>query len=390
MVKNKTKFIETLIYLYLIIFPFGNILTFRINLFDRQIPLNFSDFVSFIFLVFFLFNRMKFPLVFVYLKNFLILVIFSQVLFISLNGIKNSSLGFLYLLRLFSYSAMFVVLWNFFEKSKDLKKKIVDYLIVVFFFIAIFGWLQYFLFPDMRAFSFWGWDDHLFRMVGTFFDPTFTAILLVFGVIICLAKYQKTKKVIYVVGLLPIILALYFTYSRAGYLALIFGILVYLIIKKKLKISLFIIPLFVFGLFFLPHSGGEGTNLRRMFSIEARIENYKQTTKIFLENPVFGVGYNNICWAKQNYLGIFDTNSHACSGSDSGILFLLATTGLVGFIIFSMFCYMLIRTTRFDFYGMIFISCLSSLFVHSQLSNSIFYPWVMGIIVFLASLAVKE
>lgn len=390
MVKRKINSIEKLVVLYFIAFPFGHFFTFRANILGREIPFNFSDLISFCFLIYFLIKKIKQPFVFNYLKNFLLLALFSQTLFILIHGVRSSFIGNLYLLRIFSYSAMFAVIWNFLNKNKKLKSKIIDYFIAVFFFIAVFSWLQYLFYPDMRAFTVWGWDDHLYRIVGTFIDPTFTAIFLVFGVILSLAKFQKTKKNIYVLALLLILTALFFTYSRAGYISLIAGILTFLAIKKRIKVSFIIIPLFILSIFFLPRPSSEGVHLERTYSVNARIQNYFETARIFLNNPIFGIGYNNICWARQEYLYDYNYNSHSCSGSDSGILLLLATTGIVGFFIFSSFIYMLIKSVGFDFNGTVFLSCFSALLVHSQFSNSIFYPWVMGVFVFLSSISLKE
>lgn len=388
--KQKTNFIEKLIIFYIVLFPFGHLLTLRLNLLGKSIPLNVSDLISFVFLIIFFLKKLKYPTVFVYLKNFLLVALFSNIFFIATHGIGNSIIGSLYFLRLISYAAMFIVIWNYVSNNKIIINRVFDYLIVVSFFIAIFGWLQYLIYPDLRSLIVFGWDDHLFRIVGTFIDPTFTAILLVFGVLLSLIKYQQTKKGIYALALVPILLALYFTYSRAGYLSLIAGVLTYLSIKKKIKISFILIPMFLLGIIFLPRPSSEGVHLERTYSIKAKLVNYYETSNIFLKNPIFGVGYNNLCWARNHYLGDTNIDSHSCSGSDSGILLLLSTTGIVGFIIFVSFLYILIKTLKTDYYGIAFISCFSAILVHSQFSNSIFYPWVLGYFVFLTAIAIKE
>lgn len=389
---KKINLIEKLIIIYIVLFPFGHLLTLRLTLLGKSIPLNVSDLISFVFLISFFIKKLRYPTVFLYLKNFLLVALFSNILFAATNGIGNSIIGSLYFLRIISYSAMFIVVWNSVSNNKLFFDKIFDYLIIVSFFITIFGWLQYLLYPDLRSLVIFGWDDHLFRIVGTFIDPTFTAILLVFGILLSLIKYQQTKKGIYALALVPMLLALYFTYSRAGYLSLIAGVLTYLSIKKKIKISFILIPIFLFGIIFLPRPSSEGVHLERTYSIKARVANYKETSKIFLKNPIFGVGYNNLCWARNHYLIDVNnnSNSHSCSGSDSGLLLLLSTTGIVGFIIYVSFLYVLIKTLKTDYYGIAFVSCFSAILVHSQFSNSIFYPWVLGYFVFLSAVAIKE
>ncbi|MFH1970888.1 MAG: O-antigen ligase family protein [Patescibacteria group bacterium] len=387
---KKINIVEKLMFLYFVLFPFGHLLTLRLSILGKLIPLNVSDLISVVFLIIFFVKKVRYPTVYIYFKNFLILAVFSQIFFIARFGITNSIIGNLYLLRLISYTAMFIVIWNYVLENKKVIDRIFDYLIIVSFFIAIFGWLQYLIYPDLRSLIALGWDDHLFRIVGTFIDPTFTAILLVFGFLLSLIKYQKTKKNIYVLALVPILLALYFTYSRAGYLSLIAGVLTYLFIKKKIKISFIVIPIFLLGLILLPRPSSEGVHLERTFSIKAKVTNYYETSKIFLKNPIFGIGYNNLCWARSKYLDELDTDSHSCSGSDSGILLLLATTGVVGFLIFISFLYMIVKTLKTNYCGIAFISCFSALVVHSQFSNSIFYPWVIGFFVFLSAVSIKE
>ena len=390
MAKKRLKVIDFLIYLYFILFPFGHLITFRVNFLQRTIPFNASDIIAFCFFVSALWAKYGYPKIFSFLKNFLLVAVFSQIVFIFQNGLKDLLIGSLYLLRLFAYSGMFVVVWNRLKNRGGIKKKIFEFLIVATFFIAVFGWLQYFLFPDLRPFTVWGWDDHLFRIVGTFIDPTFTAIILVFGTITSLTYFQKSRKTLSLFAFIIMLLALCFTYSRAGYLSLIVGFLTYISLKRKIKVSIIVLPLFVLGLFFLPRPSSEGVHLERTYSIKARFQNYYETAKIFAKNPVFGVGYNNFCWARQKYFNDINPDSHSCSGSDSSVLLILATTGIVGFMMFLFFILSLVKQLDFNFYGTVFLSCLSSVFVHSLFSNSLFYPWVMGYFVFLASLALKE
>jgi O-antigen ligase len=389
-IKKRINITEILIYLYIIAFPFGHLLTLHFSILEKIIPLNISDIFSFIFLIIFLTREKRLHLLFIYFRNFIILCVFSQILFISKNGLSTSMVGLLYLLRLISYAGMFLVIWNYCLNKVKFVDKLFDFLIVSVFFFALFGWVQYFLYPDLRNLIFLGWDDHLFRMAGTLIDPTFTAIILVFGVLLSLIKYQKTKKIIYALFLVPILLALYFTYSRTGYLSLIFGLLTFLSINRKIRFSLILVPLFLIGIFLLPRFKSAGTELERTFSIKAKAVNYIETAKIFVKNPVFGVGYNNLCWARNYYLNDIYLDSHACSGSDSSILLLLSTTGIVGFVIFVSFLYMLMKYIKVSYIGVAFTSCLSSLFVHSIFSNSIFYPWVLGFLAILGALAIKE
>ena len=80
----------------------------------------------------------------------------------------------------------------------------------------------------------WGWDDHLYRLIGTFLDPGFTAIILVFGFLTSLAYYLKPaapkggfKNKYFLLISIFLFVSILFTYSRAGYIALIVGMGIY-------------------------------------------------------------------------------------------------------------------------------------------------------------------
>jgi hypothetical protein len=96
-----------------------------------------------------------------------------------------------------------------------------------------------------------------------------------------------------------------------------------------------------------------------------------------------------MCRARVQLLGQVDLNSHACSGSASSLLLILATTGVLGFIIFVNLIYKLIADLAKNTYGLTFLSCLVAVLVHSLFVNSLFYPWVMGWMGLLLSISLK-
>ena len=139
----------------------------------------------------------------------------------------------------------------------------------------------------------------------------------------------------------------------------------------------------------LPRPGGEGVKLERTASITFRIEDYRNTLIIINKAPLFGVGYNNMCIARGKFSDQANLNSHACSGSASSLLLVLATTGIVGFLIFANLIQKLIVSLTKNVYGLTFLSCLVALLVHSLFVNSLFYPWVMGWMGILLSVSLK-
>jgi len=125
--------------------------------------------------------------------------------------------------------------------------------------------------------------------------------------------------------------------------------------------------------------------------VNARLLNYSQTIKIIEKSPLFGIGFNNLCLAKETFLENNERGLHSCSGSDSSLLLILATTGVVGFIIF-LWClgslFHLIASK--SLYGKVLLASSIALFIHSLFVNSLFYPWVMGWMAVLLAVSLKE
>jgi len=361
-----------LIFTYLVLFPFGQII--RIGIFHP------TDIVSGLFLIFFLFSKFKTPKIYFNLKRFFFVCLFSLVFSLAFFPLEKVGYGALYLLRLTAYSSFFVVLWNFCKENKEIKNKIFNGLLISLIFVAIFGWIQYFFYSDVRGLYEWGWDDHLFRMVGTFLDPGFTGIILVFGFLMSLSKKNLFLILFFLVSIA-------FTYSRGAYLALIAGSLVYFVMKRQIKELLFVI--FIFGslVIFLPRPAGEGVKLERTSSIQSRLSNYFETLNLIKKSPIFGVGFNNICFAKEKFLGEVDTSSHSCSGADSSLLFIVATVGTVGFLVFIDLVIGALRNASYNTTSnsLLFISSLVAILVDSLFINSLFYPWVMGYLALISA-----
>ncbi|HTK03426.1 MAG TPA: O-antigen ligase family protein, partial [Alphaproteobacteria bacterium] len=286
--------------------------------------------------------------------------------------------GLLYLVRLVNYFYFFVLVWNF-AKQKTNQTLLTNSLLSLSLISALFGWIQYFTFPDLKPFFTFGWDEHLFRLAGTFLDPTFLGLLTVFGILISIFK----KKWLFAVFL---IISLAFTYSRASYLALFGGLFAIGFSQKKLKYVLLLVLSFGVLLTFLPLRGNVVLNISRSFSAIARVENYQETLKIFQTSPLFGIGFNNMCLARQKFIGPSSFLSHSCSGSDSSLLLILATTGIVGLI---SFLYLSIKVWKSS--DNLFKVLAVSLTIHSIFSNSLFYSWIMSyvLIIFAVSLRGK-
>ncbi len=208
-----------------------------------------------------------------------------------------------YLLRVIVYPVLYFVAKN--NKSRDLQ--LLSF-ISALLFIA-FGLLQYFLLPDLRFLKNLGFDDHLYRLAGTFADPNFAGAILASLSLVFLSLNQYLL-------LLVSLLSLALTFSRASYLAFVVGLILYVILNKKYK-ALAIMGFLSVAIFLSPKPFGEGVNLLRTVSIFSRLENVKEGIILFQQKPVFGWGYNTLNASLSN-----------------SFVFILATSGVVGFVAF--------------------------------------------------------
>lgn len=358
-----------LLFCFLVVFPFGRLLG------------NSLDIVAGLIFLFTLLSKLKEPPVFKFWKNFLFAAGFSWIFSSAILGKSIFFPGLLYLIRLLIYSYLFVFIKNYFVQNIKQRKLLLNTLLATVVFIGLFGLWQYFFYPDLTALNFLGWDDHLYRLTAPFFDPGFTAILLVLGAII--AFWNRS-----VLVFLILTLALAFTYSRAGYLAFLSGLVLTAILTKKWKAIGGMIVAFLIILAFLPRQAGLGVRLERTVTAFARIQNYKEGLAIFKKSPVFGVGFNNLCRAKQVFFNESSLASHSCSGLDSSLLLVLATTGTVGFIIFGAALIRIFHALKINTLDKkIFLVSFVTVLVHSLFVNSLFYPWVMGWLAILGAVA---
>ncbi|MFA5025243.1 MAG: O-antigen ligase family protein [Candidatus Shapirobacteria bacterium] len=230
----------------------------------------------------------------------------------------------------------------------------------------IFGFIQYIFWPDFTYFSTFNWDPHLYRLVGTFFDPTFTG--LIFLLFLLKVYFHSPSNYLLI---FPIYLGLALTYSRSTLLSFFITFAYISIIKKNIKIFLTTSLLIFFTIILLPRMPGEGTKLERDSSIKAKIENYKQGLKLFSSSPLIGVGYNNLPTIREN------KNSHANSGFDSSLLTIAVTTGIIGLFFFTK-----IFTTGLNTTTLYWQSLILTIFIHSLFANSLLYPWILFFLIF--------
>ena len=379
------KLTEYLIYVYLILFPFGQLLRIPVKFSNYEFALHPIDLVAFTQAAVILINFevvKKDPL-YRYFQPFLLTVSFSLLLSFSYFKFSQVFFGSFYFIRFIAYLILSFSVRNLVSQKPRFKKFLFDSLILVSFLIALFGWFQYFFYPDLTLLKDIGWDDHFGRLVGTFLDPGFTGLILVFGFLLILSKLLKLRKISMVPLAIFLFLSVTFTYSRASLLALLVSVSYLFVKKKKYLYILVLFLLLLLTSLFLPRSKGEGVRLERVSSINLRVKNYEETLRIFGKHPLFGVGFNNLCALKLRGQNISLLKYHSCSGSDSSILLILTTTGVVGFIIFLSSIWKIFKILPKSRVATALLACFVALIVHSLFVNSLFYPWVMGYLAIL-------
>lgn len=243
--------------------------------------------------------------------------------------------------------------------------------------VAILGMTQYLLYPSLRNLIYLGWDPHLYRLFSTFLDPNFAAMAFVLTLILGQYLWFHAKnKIILAFTQFVALIALFLTYSRSGYLAFVVALCMVCVFYKKIWVAFVGIILFGCVLFVLPTPGGEGVRLLRTVSTYARVENWKRGMQLIGERPVLGYGFNTLRFVQRAHGWTNDSVivSKASAGIDNSLQFVWATTGIVGFGVYLL--WLIVSMLLLGKHTLVFSSIIS-LLVHSQFSNSLFYPFLM-------------
>lgn len=293
-----------------------------------------------------------------YLLIFALIAIISNLLYFNI-------IAWLYLLRLLSLLSLII----FPPAFTTTQTKFINIILIS---TIIFGYIQYFIWPDLTVMSIQNWDPHLYRLVGSYFDPTFTGLLFLFILLYIFFSNLKAKNLL----LFFTYIAIALTYSRSTLFAFIAVFTYISYVKKDKKIFIYSLIIFLSSILILPRMPGEGTKLERTSSIYAKIQNYKDGLNIFIKKPITGIGYNNV--PKLNYKN--NLMSHSNSGFDSSLLSIAITTGIFGLLF-------LILGLNYEFINgnLFYQSLLLAILTHSIFANSLFYPYTFLLLILLKS-----
>lgn len=329
-------------------------------------------------------------------KGFGIFTILSAVsLLLNIFSLPTSQAlaAFLYLLRFVLYGCLFFIIYSLTPKQK---KVLQIFMIISGFVMVIVGYIQFFYYPALRNLYYAGWDEHFYRMFGTFLDPNFLGLFFVGYIIFLLFLLYKTIIIKQRVGLgllLGItIVALFLTYSRTALIALLIGTGIFLFMngtRKILYLFVVLILIGVIGVFLTTSRRSEGTNILRVASSEARLGNMKDAITVWQDNYLFGVGFDAYRYAQHRH-GIYQggwEEGHGGAGADNSFLFVLATTGIVGLAAYLYFLFQHIaqlKKQKDKLLTALGIATLLALSVGSFFINGLFYPslliWLWSIL----------
>lgn len=352
--------INFLLNVTILLFSFGQL--GRISILNQQMNLYLYE-IGVVLVLFFLIIKYKLQPIIKHQQLTKAMIIFITTLLISFiinlyrfNVTQNLIAG-LYFVRLLMY--LFFTIYLFAHQLKIGKT------IVLFTIGTIFiGIIQYFLYPDLRNLYYAGWDPHLYRIFGQFFDTSIAGAIYGLLFLYFIQKKEVKYKKLNICLLFLLLLFVVLTFSRSLYLALIFTSIIYLFKNKLSKIALYLVIMFFVLVIIVPKPSGEGVNLTRMFSIDSRVEDYKVAINLWLKKPIFGYGYNHIRDIKNTNQPI---DNHAGASFHSSFLNILVTGGIIGLVAYLFFLYQLFwLRTNGKYFGifLIIMSCFDNVLLH--------------------------
>ncbi len=355
-----------LFYLIFLFFSLGQI--GRVSLLNGQVNFYLYEVLMMVFFLslFFKFRFIPFTIYYKKLKIFFVLCLFMIFSFF-VNSLKYNFLenlvAFLYLKRLFFYFSYFIYL--FYWVKKERKTKVLFGGAFIFVLVTLFtSLMQYFFYPDLRNLFYLGWDPHLYRMFGVFFDTGVAGA--VFGMILIFLYQAKINSYFKYFLIIIFLIFLVLTFSRSVYLG--FLLTSFFILFRQRKFKYLLVSIFLFGLliFVVPKPNGEGVNLLRVFSINSRVKNYQQAIDLWRGNWLIGIGYNHIRYGRESFrIGNAGASYH------SSFLIILVTGGVVGLVGWLGFLATLVRQNKKIASVILFLSILS------LFDNILLHPFVL-------------
>lgn len=311
----------------------------------------------------------------------------------------------LYLIRLTSYLLLLPITYLIIDRPNS--RHFIWTVAIISLLLAVGGFIQLQLLPDLEGLAkSAGYDPHLNRLVGTWLDPNFIggffAFISMFLISVAIYTKSRSERVVFSVITAVLLTALFLTYSRSAYLAFAVGIVLLGLLRAR---KLLIIVLIVGGIGLASSDRAQqrvGEMVTSFSSVlfntsenpdptaRLRLQNWEQTWQLIGQKPWLGHGYNTLAYVKLSEGFVSDESIHSASGSDSSLLTILATTGIIGLLVFIWFYFRLLKDSLFSWLdpstakdpllkglclGM--FTGLIVLLLHSNFVNSLLFPQIM-------------
>lgn len=330
------------------------------------------------------FNLLKIPFWGKAPSIFMIIALASLLLTPLTLNFTERLVSFGYIFRLGSYILLGLVLYK--GAFKEISIQMNNIFIISGTFLSLLGLLQLFFVPSISFLSAEGWDPHYLRTVSTFLDPNFLGVFLVLSLLSLISVIKKPlQQKTLLLCFFVIYLALITTFSRTALLTLTTSLIIFSLLKKstQLLVLTLILCLGMVASYQIynkivaaPH------HIDRQQSAQYRVSSWQVGLKMWQQSPILGVGFNSYRYALREYklmpLGIIE--GHGGTTNDSSLIFVLATTGVLGLFFYLTFLISLIFTAfksrRFTLRA-VYLSGLCGLFVGSFFTNLLFYPWML-------------
>ncbi len=295
-------------------------------------------------------------------------------------------ISFSYTLRFSLYFLIYYLLYC--GAFPDFKKNIYKSLLFSGIGLSCLGLLQFLILPNLAFLQTSGWDPHYFRTVSTFLDPNFAGAYFVLTLLLIMslrgALATRQSNLFFIL----VYVSLLTTFSRSSYLMFFVSGISFSLLKKSKKIFAATIILFVvlmLGFQLYTQLIAKPKGIDRKQSASYRIDTWQDGLSIFQKSPFLGVGFNTYKYALREYKLADEQflESRGSSTNDSSLLYVLATTGIIGFSIYILFLISILKISIKNNY--LVVAALSGLIIHSFFANSLFFPFILIWILLKAS-----
>lgn len=321
---------------------------------------------------------------------FILSAILSIVLALNSFTTVQTASGSIFLIRFVAYLLFSLLISNTIAK-RDIQSWI-NALLAIGLIFTIIGFLQLIFFSDLTFLTQYGWDPHQKRIVSTLLDPNFSGYIFTLLTAFSLSLFLFKKKLVYIFLVLTFSTALLLTFSRSSYLAILAVLGTIGVYKSPKSLMLTIVALILLFVFIPKFQSRIIGALTFDETSIARVESWKRALTIFSQYPIFGVGFNTYRYAQEREGFIENDNlgGHSTAGTDSSLLLIATTTGVVGLLFFTFLIFRIgqIFSTglKNSYLKLASFASLVGLIIHSQFVNSLLFPQIMLMLFFILGL----